>query len=124
MKLLDVEEIVLMHEAVIERTGGELGIRDDRLLISSVESIKATFDAKELYPTLVIKAAQLAFSLINNHAFVDGNKRVGILAMLTMLEVNDVLITASKEEIVDLGLKTADGTYTSQDIVGWIETKI
>ncbi len=124
MKLLAVEEIISMHEAVIERAGGELGIRDNGILISSVESIKATFDAEDLYPTLIIKAAQLAFSLINNHAFVDGNKRVGILAMLTMLEINNVVITASKEEIVELGLKTADGTYTSQDVVGWIETKI
>jgi len=124
VKLLTVEEIILLHDLVISRTGGEEGIRDEGLLISSVENIKATFDAEDLYPTLINKAAQLGFSLINNHGFVDGNKRVGVLAMLIMLETNNISITASNDEIVELGLKTADGRYTSEDIVGWIETRL
>ena len=124
MNFLTAGEIILLHELVIERTGGETGIRDNGLLISSVESIKATFDSEDLYPTLISKASQLAFSLINNHAFVDGNKRVGILAMLLMLKINDTLISYSEDEIIELGLKTADGTHTSQDIAYWIENKL
>ena len=124
MNFLTAGEIILLHELVIERTGGETGIRDNGLLTSSVESIKATFDSEDLYPTLISKASQLAFSLINNHAFVDGNKRVGILAMLLMLKINDTLISYSEDEIIELGLKTADGTHTRQDIAYWIENKL
>ncbi len=72
------EKALLLHQIMAEATGGDVGIRDEALLESALENVYATFDGVELYPTKEEKAARLGFSLISNHAFVDGNKRIGI----------------------------------------------
>ena len=88
MIILTKEQIISMHELLIERTGGLNGVKDYGLLESAINNPFQTFMGKELYPTIQRKAANLCYSLINNHAFNDGNKRIGILAMLTFLELN------------------------------------
>lgn len=88
---LSVERILLLHQLMIAQTGGSDGVRDMGLLESAVESMYASFDGKDLYPGKEEKAARLGFSLIANHAFIDGNKRIGMYAMLTFLEVNGIL---------------------------------
>lgn len=92
MNRLDKEKILLMHQLLIEETGGETNIRDINLLDASIEQIYQTFDGKELYKTKEEKAARLGFTLVSNHAFVDGNKRIGMYAMLTFLELKQILI--------------------------------
>lgn len=82
MIILDKEIVIQMHKLLIESTGGLNGVRDSCVLDSSIKSCYQTFDDKELYPTIEEKGACLGFKLITNHAFTDGNKRVGILAML------------------------------------------
>ena len=77
---------------MIEETGGSFGIRDENLLNSALNGIFQTFDGKDLYPTKEAKGAMLGYALISNHAFVDGNKRIGVYVMLTFLEVNGIRI--------------------------------
>ena len=77
------EKVLLLHQLITEETGGDHGLRDEALLNSAMESAYATFDGKDLYPSKEEKAARLGFALISNHAFVDGNKRIGMYVMLT-----------------------------------------
>lgn len=114
------EKILLLHQLMAEATGGAVGVRDDGLLDSAIESAFMTFDGKELYPTKEEKAAQLGFSLISNHAFVDGNKRIGIYIMFSFLEMNGISIEATNDEVVDLGLSVASGKRKAKDILKWI----
>lgn len=116
------EKVLLLHQLMAEATGGEVGIRDEALLESAIENIYATFDGVELYPSKEEKAARLGFSLISNHAFVDGNKRIGIYVMLSFLELNGIKIWASNEDVVNLGLSVADGSANYDDILKWIQT--
>ncbi len=120
MTLLTVEEILRLHEKLLAATGGAAGLRDRGLLESAVYSAYAGFGAVEQYPTIEEKAARLAFSLVNNHAFVDGNKRVGILAMLVTLSLRGVSLRYTQEELIALGLGIAEGTLQYRDILTWI----
>ncbi len=114
------EKVLLLHQLMAEATGGDAGVRDEALLESAIENIYATFDGQELYPSKEEKAARLGFSLISNHAFVDGNKRIGIYIMLSFLEINGIRIEADNDEIVALGLTVADGSSNYQDVLDWI----
>ena len=115
------EKVLLLHQLMAEATGGDVGVRDEALLESAIENIYATFDGVELYPTKEEKAAQLGFSLISNHAFVDGNKRIGMYLMLSFLELNGIRIDATNEEVARLGLDVAGGLADSKDILKWIK---
>lgn len=114
------EKVKLLHQLMAEATGGSIGLRDEGLLDSALESAFATFDGVELYPTKEEKAAKLAFSLVSNHAFVDGNKRIGVYVMLSFLEINGIRIDASDDDVVHLGLGIADGTMKYEEILSWI----
>ena len=81
------EKVLLLHKLITEETGGDPNVRDIALLNSALESAFATFDGQELYPTKQEKGARLGFALISNHAFVDGNKRIGMYVLLTFLEL-------------------------------------
>ena len=114
------EKVKLLHQLMAEATGGSIGVRDEGLLDSAIESAFATFDGVELYPSKEEKAAKLGHSLISNHAFVDGNKRIGVYVMLSFLELNGIRIEASDEDVVTLGLGAADGSIKQEDILEWI----
>jgi len=120
MICLTVEEVLLLHEQLLAVTGGSGGLRDKGLLESAVWSVHASFEDIEQYPTAEEKAARLAFALIGNHAFVDGNKRVGILAMLVTLSLNGVTICYTQQELIALGLAAAEGTARYDEILNWI----
>lgn len=114
------EKVLLLHQIMAEATGGATGVRDDALLESAIESAYATFDGNELYPSKEEKAAKLGFSLISNHAFVDGNKRIGMYIMLSFLDINGVKIEATNEEVVSLGLAVGDSSAKYNEILDWI----
>ncbi|MBR3438378.1 MAG: type II toxin-antitoxin system death-on-curing family toxin [Clostridia bacterium] len=116
------EKILLLHQVMAEATGGDVGVRDETLLESAIENIFATFDGVELYPTKEEKAARLGFSLISNHAFVDGNKRIGMYIMLSFLELNGIKTEVTNEEVSELGLAVASGSAGYEDILSWIKT--
>ena len=114
------EKVKLLHQLMAEATGGSVGVRDEGLLDSAIEGAFATFDGVELYPSKEEKAAKLGYSLISNHAFVDGNKRIGVFVMLSFLELNGIHIEAADEDVVSLGLGVADGRMEQKDILDWI----
>ena len=106
---LTVNDIMLLHEKIIDKTGGIRGIRDVGLLEMAVSSPFASFSGEDLYKTLEEKAEQLCNSLIRNHPFLDGNKRIGALARFLFLDLNGKKLNITNEEIVSLGLRTAKG---------------
>ena len=114
------EKVKLLHQLMAEATGGSVGVRDEGLLDSAIEGAFATFDGVELYPSKEEKAAKLGYSLISNHAFVDGNKRIGVYVMLSFLELNGIHIETADEDVVSLGLGVADGSMEQKDILDWI----
>ena len=106
---LTVNDIIFLHEKIIDKTGGIRGVRDVGLLEMAVNSPFVSFDGEDLYKTLEEKAKQLCNSLIRNHPFLDGNKRIGILAMLVFLDLNGKRLNITNEEIISLGLNAAKG---------------
>ena len=120
MKYLSREEILLLHKQLIDRYGGSHGIRDEGLLDSALEGAFAGFADHEFYPTKEEKGARLGFTLISNHAFVDGNKRIGMDVMLTFLEVNGIRIEATNEEVAETGLAVASGSMDYQELLNWV----
>ena len=117
---LSQEKVLALHEILTKETGGDPNVRDIALLNSAIESAFATFDGQELYPTKQEKGARLGFSLISNHAFVDGNKRIGMLVMLVFLEVNGINLRLTNEEIARVGLAVAAGEMKYQELLEWI----
>ena len=120
MKRIDTEEVLKIHSMLISATGGIDGVRDKGMLISALNAPFQTFMGEELYPSIEKKAAALCYGLINNHAFTDGNKRIGILVMLTFLELNGIDVNCTDENIIRLGVGVADGSLKTNDIERWI----
>ena len=119
-----VEKVKLLHQLMAQATGGSVGVRDEGLLDSASESAFATFGGEELYPSKEEKAAKICFSLVSNHAFVDGNKRIGVYVMLSFLELNGIRIEASDADVIRLGLSVADGSMKYEEILEWIKNHI
>lgn len=113
----DNDKVLLLHQILIEETGGEPNVRDINLLDSSIQQVYQTFDGKELYKTKEEKAARLGYSLISNHAFVDGNKRIGMYVMLTFLELNGIKTNFTNDEIVNIGFKIASSEMTYEELL-------
>ncbi len=118
------DNILAIYSLVTESTGGSVGIREEGLLISALEAPYQTFDGEELFPTLLEKAVRLGYGLVANHPFVDGNKRVGILVMLTFLELNGISLEFNDIEIVDMALGVASGKYKYEDLLQVINAKL
>lgn len=115
------EKVKLLHQLMAEATGGSVGVRDEGLLDSALESAFVTFGGEELYPSKEEKAAKIGYSLVSNHAFVDGNKRIGVYVMLSFLELNGIHIEATNNDVIELGLSAADGSMKYEDILNWIK---
>ena len=98
------DKVLLLHKLITEETGGDPELRDINLLDSALESAFQTFDGVELYPTKEEKGARLGFNLVSNHAFIDGNKRIGLLVMLSFLAINGINVKYTDDELVDIGL--------------------
>lgn len=117
----DKDKVIALHKLTAQKTGGDDGLRDSALLDSAIQSVYATFDGNELYPSIEEKAARLCFNLISNHAFVDGNKRIGVLVALIFLEVNGISIFTTNDDVVSLGLGVASGKMKYDDVLNWIK---
>jgi len=114
------EKVLLLHKLITEETGGDPSVRDISMLESALESAFQTFDGKELYPTKEEKAARIGFSLISNHAFVDGNKRIGMYILMAFLETNGIKLRPTNDEIISVGLDIAEGKMNYEDLLNWI----
>jgi death-on-curing protein len=120
MKRLSCQQVLRLHTMLINETGGSDGLRDEGLLDSALNAPFQSFGGEDLYKTVPAKAARLGFSLINNHAFIDGNKRIGILVMLTFLEMNGFLPDCTDDELIQLGIGLAAGQMDDRQLLDWI----
>ena len=120
MITLTVSEILRLHQKLLDATGGLSGTRDLGLLESAVYSANQVFGEEEAYPTVEQRAARLAYAITQNHPFVDGNKRIGMLVMLMTPRLNHVQIQYTQAELIQLGLSVADNSYRYEDILAWI----
>lgn len=118
---LTKEKILMLHKFIAAETGGSVGLRDEALLESALENAFGGFGDKEFYPTREEKAARLGYSLISNHAFVDGNKRIGVFVMLVFLEVNGIQTDCTNDDIAAVGIGVADGSMSYEDLLCWIK---
>ncbi len=114
------DKVLLLHQLIAEETGGSIGVRDEGLLESALETAFSSFGGKEFYPTKEEKGARLGYSLISNHAFVDGNKRIGVYIMVTFLEVNGIHMDCTNEELTEVGMKVADGSMGYEALLAWV----
>ncbi len=124
MTVFSKEKVLLLHQYIASETGGSVGVRDEGLLESALQGAFATFDGKELYPTKIEKAARICASLVGNHAFLDGNKRIGMYVMLTFLEVNGLRVECSDADIVEAGLALAAGKMGYEELRDWLSARV
>jgi len=120
MRKLTAGQLVVLHEILVKYSGGSGGVRDTHLLESALEAPFITFGGVSNYPTPQSKAARLAFGLIKNHPFVDGNKRIGILAMISFLELNGIKLICTDDELIKIGLGLADGSIDEKTLLDFI----
>ncbi|MDH4263917.1 MAG: type II toxin-antitoxin system death-on-curing family toxin [Spirochaetia bacterium] len=119
-----LSEILILYKKVISQSGGTQGVRDIGLLESSISQPRISFDGQDLYPSIIEKATILCFSLVKNHPFIDGNKRIGHAAMETFLILNGYEISANFEVQESIILKLANGEISKEEFVDWVKRNI
>jgi len=115
-----MEQTLLIHTYLVKESGGMEGLRDQGALESALNTPFQTFGGKDLYPGKECKAAALCFCLIQNHPFIDGNKRIGVHLCDVFLELNGIKLEYTDDDLVLLGLSVADGLWKIPDILTWI----
>ena len=120
MKRLTKSQVIAIHSQMIMNTGGTDGIRDEGLLDSALNAPFQVFGEAELYPSIQQKAARLGFGLIKNHAFIDGNKRIGVHIMLIFLELNGIILEYTQKELSDIILDVAASAASADELLEWI----
>lgn len=124
MIVLSKELVLMLHQELIDETGGSADLKDEGLLESALAAPFQSYDDQDLFPSIYQKAARLGFGLASNHAFVDGNKRIGAHAMLVFLELNDIQINYSQEELSNIFLEIAAGNKGYEELLNWIITHL
>jgi len=120
---LSVEQVLQIHEAQIERVGGPAGLRDPDALESAVARPAMTFGGEDLYPDLPSKTGALMHSLVMNHAFVDGNKRIGVTAAELFLRLNGYRLEAENAELEELTMTVARGDLDAEALAIWFRQR-
>lgn len=121
MIFLEYEQVIKLHSSLISKTGGIDGVRDENLLDSALKAPFQTFGGKDLYPDILDKASQLCYSLIENHPFADGNKRIGVHLTLIFLKLNNIELKYSQQELIYFGLNVAAGKLNKDNIKNWLK---
>ncbi len=124
MQLLTLEQVLTLHQQIIEQSGGATGIRDRGILESALAQPYISYDGQDLYPTLIEKVAALGFSLINNHPFVDGNKRIGHAAIEVMLLMNGYEIQADVDTQETVILSMAASEMSRESFLKWLQRHV
>lgn len=124
MKILSKQQILMLHSALIAEFGGSDGIRDKGLFDSAINGPFQTFDNQDLYPTVLEKAARLGFGLVQNHPFIDGNKRIGTHAMLVFIDINNISLTYEDDDIIATILSVAAGDLDDCSLLDWLKAHI
>ena len=119
--MISLVEILAIHDRVVERTGGKLGLRDEDGLLSAIGRPFQTFDGKDLYPTPLLKAGALLESLCNNHPFVDGNKRTALVVAALLLHREGIELDIPLDEGEAFMLRVAQGAHDAGSVAKQLE---
>jgi death-on-curing protein len=122
VKYLTEDQILFLHSAILQETGGTEGVRDENILLSALGQPKQIVFGKELYPSDFLKAASYMRILITHHPFIDGNKRTGMMTGFNFLVRNGYRITASDDEVFEFAIRIAEEKLEPEEIAGWLET--
>ena len=120
MRTLSKLQVLLLHEQLIDATGGTHGLRDEGLLESALTAPFQSFAGQSAYPSLQQKAALLCFGLVKNHPFIDGNKRIGAHVMLVFLALNGLVLSYTQDELSDVILRLANGQIGYEALLEWL----
>ena len=120
MKILNKRQIMMLHQHLVDETGGSPGLRDEGLLDSALNAPFQVFGDTSAYPSLQQKAARLCYGLVKNHPFIDGNKRIGAHVMLVFLAVNGLELPYTQQELSDIILQVAAGEKGYDDLLVWL----
>ena len=118
---LSKDQIIRLHEAIYERYGGDVGVLNEGMLDSALQAPFQTFGGEDLIPDTKEKIVRLAYGLIKNHAFRDGNKRIGALVLLVLLELNGYKVVASNAEFADIIMGVAASEKDELDLLSWVD---
>ena len=118
---ITADDVIQIHSLVIQRSGGMDGLRDRASLEAAVSAPMQSFGGQDLYPTAVEKIARLGYGLASNHAFVDGNKRIGATMTPLLLKWNGFQMSLCSGELADMFIAIADGSAKESDLLDWIQ---
>lgn len=121
MVKLNNDFLRVLEKILYKKTGQKFIVRDADLLDSAINSVFQTFSGVELYQTIEEKGARLGFNIINNHPYVDGNKRMGMLAMLSFFKINNINLKYSNNDIINVGLNLASGKMSYNELLNWVK---
>ena len=118
---ITADDVIQIHSRVIQRSGGMDGLRDRASLEAAISAPMQSFGGQDLYPTTVEKIARLGYGLASNHAFVDGNKRIGAMMTQLLLKWNGFQMSLHPGELADMFIAIADGSAEEPDLLAWIQ---
>jgi len=121
---ITADDVIQIHSRVIQRSGGMDGLRDRASLEAAVSAPMQSFGGQDLYPTTVEKIARLGYGLASNHAFVDGNKRIGAMMTQLLLKWNGFQMSLRSGELADMFIAIADGSAGESDLLAWIQRNL
>lgn len=119
--MIDAKEVLAIHKLLVDRFGGTTGVRDLSALESALQRPFQTLDSEPVYSDVLEQAAALIESILVNHPFLDGNKRIGYVLIRRFLIQNNMDIHASEQEKYDFVIAIASGKYKFEDILSWLE---
>lgn len=123
-RLLRLAEVLVIHAEMIDRYGGETGLRDRGLLESALAMPSMSFGGKPLHPDPYLMAAAYLFHLVRNHPFVDGNKRTAVAAAIVFLDLNGISIEADEDGLVEITLRAAEGRATKRELADFFRDRV
>ena len=124
MKILSIEQIIQIHEKILEESGGCFGIRDENLLTSAINSPLQTFNGTSLYKTNLEKITRISYGIARNHSFLDGNKRIAAIVLLTLLEINQFNFEITDEDLIDVFINVGSGVLSYEEFLEYIRQNL
>ena len=121
---VSADDVIMIHSRIIQATGGIDGLRDRPGLEAAIAAPLQSFGGQDLFPTDVEKIARLGYGLASNHAFLDGNKRIGAMMVQLLLKWNGYRLRLEQGELADMFIAIADGTKNGNDLLQWVRTHI
>lgn len=121
---VSADDVIALHSKIIKKTGGIDGVRDRSGLEAAVAALLQSFGGEDFYPTTIDKIARLGYGLAANHAFIDGNKRIGALMTQLLLQWNGYRLVLNRGELADMFIAIADGSAGEIELLDWINKRI